>query len=115
MKRSEMIFVGLLALAVPSTLYLMSNTTRYENNEITCITGNDIFKLSYETLSIDEIITFEQDNEKIQLAVSEILPNSFSFVDNTKTYKIDFGSNKALVIEDGVSEIYKCEHKVFKM
>ena len=115
MKRSEMVFIGLLTLAVPPTLYLMSNTTRYENNEITCVKGNDLFKLSYETLSIDEIITFEQSNNKKQLAVNEILPSSFSFVDHTKTYKIDFESDNALVVEDGVNEIFKCRHEVFKM
>tara|TARA_B100000780_G_scaffold122545_1_gene85911 strand:+ start:165 stop:512 length:348 start_codon:yes stop_codon:yes gene_type:complete len=114
-KRSEIVFVGLIALMVPPILYLMSSTTRYENNEITCVTENDIFKLSYETLSIDEIITFEQDDKKIQLAITEILPSSFSFVDDTKTYKINLESDNALVIEDGVNEIFNCEYEVFKM
>jgi hypothetical protein len=114
-KRSEMVFVGLLVCVVPSALYLMSNTTRYENNEITCIAENDIFKLSYETLSIDETITFEQKNKKIPLTVNEVSSSSFSFVDDTKTYKINFETDNALVIEDGVNEIFKCKRDVFKM
>ncbi len=115
MKRSEMVFVGLLVCVVPSALYLMSNTTRYENNEITCIAENDIFKLSYETLSINETITFEQKNKKIPLTVSEVSSSSFSFIDDTKTYKINFETGNALVIEDGVNEIFTCKRDVFKM
>jgi hypothetical protein len=114
-KRSEMVFVGLLVCVVPSALYLMSNTTRYENNEITCIAENDIFKLSYETLSINETITFEQKNKKIPLTVSEVSSSSFSFVDDTKTYKINFETDNALIIEDGVNEIFTCKRDVFKM
>jgi hypothetical protein len=114
-KRSEMVFVGLLVCVVPSALYLMSNTTRYENNEITCIAENDIFKLSYETLSINETITFEQKNKKIPLTVSEVSSSSFSFIDDTKTYKINFETDNALVIEDGVNEIFTCKRDVFKM
>jgi hypothetical protein len=114
-KRSEMVFAGLLVCVVPSALYLMSNTTRYENNEITCIAENDIFKLSYETLSINETITFEQKNKKIPLTVSEVSSSSFSFVDDTKTYKINFETDNALVIEDGVNEIFTCKRDVFKM
>ena len=115
MKRSEIVFVGLFVCVVPPALYLMSNTTRYENNEITCIAENDLFKLSYETLSIDETITFEQKNRKISLTVSEVSSSSFSFVDDTKAYKINFETDNALVIEDGVNEIFKCKHDVFKM
>ena len=115
MKRSEMVFAGLLVCVVPSALYLMSNTTRYENNEITCIAENDIFKLSYETLSINETITFEQKNKKIPLTVSEVSSSSFSFIDDTKTYKINFETDNALVIEDGVNEIFTCKRDVFKM
>lgn len=115
MKRSEILFAGLLVCVVPPVLYLMSNTTRYENNEITCVAENDIFKLNYETLSVNDIITFEQQDTEIKLTVSEILPGSFSFSDDTKTYKISLESETALVIEDGVNEIFNCKHEVFKM
>ena len=115
MKRSEMLFIGLLLCVVPPALYLMSNTTRYENNEITCIAENDVFKLSYETLSIDATITFEQKNKKMSLTISEVSSSSFSFIDDTKSYKINFETDNALVIEDGVNEIFKCKHDVFKM
>ena len=85
MKRSEILFAGLLVCVVPPVLYLMSNTTRYENNEITCMAKNDIFRISYETLSINETITFEQQNTQIQLKVNEVSSGSFSFSAKNKT------------------------------
>ena len=115
MKRTEILFVGLLVCVVPPTLYLMSNTTRYENNEITCLAGDDIFKLSYDTLSVNATITFENQDTQIQLAVNAVSSGSFLFSDNNKTYTIDLETSTALVIEDGVNEIFNCTHEVFKM
>ena len=115
MKRSEVLFACLLLCVVPPSLYLMSNNTRYESNEITCILESDIFKLSYETLSINKSITFEHKNIKKQIEITEVLSNSFSFIHDTKTYKIGIQSKNALVIEDGVNEIFKCDHIAFKM
>ena len=115
MKRSEILFAGLLVCVVPPVLYLMSNTTRYENNEISCTAKNDIFRISYETLSINETITFEQQNTQIQLEVNEVSSGSFSFSAENKTYKINLEADTALVIKDGVNEIFNCKHEVFKM
>lgn len=115
MKRSELLFIAALICVVPPTLYLMSGNTRYEANEITCVNNNTVFKLSYESLSTNESLTFENEHLQEQLQITEVATNSFSFSKNTKTYKINLNANNALVVEDSVNEIFECKHKVFKM
>ena len=115
MKRSELLFTAALICVVPPILYLMSGNTRYEANEITCVNKNSVFKLSYESLSTNESLTFENETMQAQLQISDVTTNSFSFSNDTKTYKINLDADNALVIEDGVNEIFECDHKVFKM
>lgn len=115
MKRSELLFTAALICVVPPILYLMSGNTRYEANEITCVNKDSVFKLSYESLSANESLMFENENMQEQLQISEVATNSFLFSNNTKTYKINLDAGNALVVEDGVNEIFECKHKVFKM
>ena len=115
MKRPEVLFAALLICVVPPTLYLMSNNTRYESNEITCLNKSGAFKLSYESLSINESIMFEDNDTQRQVQVDEVTPDSFSFLNKSKAYKINLKADTALIIEEGVNEIFRCAHEVFKM
>ena len=115
MKRSEILFAGLLMCVVPPALYLMSNNTRYESNEITCLNESGAFKLSYASLSLDENILFEDNNTQRQIQVNDVTPDSFSFLNKSKAYKINLEADTALVIDEGVNEIFRCAHEVFKM
>jgi hypothetical protein len=114
-KRPEVIFVALLVCVLPPALYLMSNNTRYESHEIICLNESSAFKLSYESLSLNENIMFEDNDIQKQVQVSEVTPNSFFFLDNGKSYKINLEADNALVIDEGVNEIFRCTHEIFKM
>lgn len=115
MKRPEVLFIALLVCVVPPTLYLMSNNTRYESHEITCLNESGAFKLSYESLTLEESIVFEDNETQKQVQVSEITPDTFSFVNNNKAYKINLEADNAIVVEEGVNEIFRCAHEVFKI
>ena len=115
MKRPEVLFVALLVCVVPPTLYLMSNNTRYESHEITCLNESGAFKLSYESLSLNENILFEDSETQRQVQVNEVTPDSFSFLSNSKAYKINLEADTALVVDEGVNEIFRCAHEVFKI
>ena len=115
MKRPEILFVALLICVVPPTLYLMSNNTRYESNEITCLNESGAFKLSYESLSLNESIMFEDIDTQRQVQVNEVTPDSFSFLNKSKAYKINLEADTALVVEEGVNELFRCTHEVFKI
>ena len=115
MKRSEILFAGLLICVVPPTLYLMSNNTRYESHEITCLNESGAFKLSYESLSLNESLMFEDNDTQRQVQVNEVTPDSFSFLNKSKAYKIDLEADTALVVDEGVNEIFRCAHEVFKI
>ena len=115
MKRPEVLFIAILICVVPPTLYLMSNNPRYESHEITCLNESGAFKLSYESLTLEESIVFEDNETQKQVQVSEITPDTFSFLSNSKAYKIDLEADTALVVEEGVNEIFRCAHEVFKI
>ena len=115
MKRPEVLFIAILICVVPPTLYLMSNNPRYESHEITCLNASGAFKLSYESLSPNESIMFEDIDTQRQVQVNEVTPDSFSFLSNSKAYKIDLEADTALVVEEGVNELFRCTHEVFKI
>jgi hypothetical protein len=114
-KRPEVLFIALLICIVPPTLYLMSKNTRYESHEITCLNESGAFKLSYESLSLNKSVMFEDINTQNQVQVNEVTPDSFSFMNKSKAYKINLEADTALIIEEGVNEIFRCAHEVFKM
>jgi hypothetical protein len=47
--------------------------------------------------------------------VNEVTPDSFSFLSNSKAYKINLEADTALVVDEGVNEIFRCAHEVFKI
>ena len=115
MKRKEILFVVLLLFVVPAALYLMSNTTRYESHEMICSTTSETFKVNYETLSMGKVVILERNRMQRSVVLTDVAANSFSFSDETKTYKINSKSLDALVIDDGVNTLFECTHDVFKM
>ena len=115
MKRKEILFVVLLFFVVPAALYFMSNTTRYESHEMICSTTSETFKVNYETLSTGKVVILEKNQMQRSVVLTNVAANSFSFSDETKTYKINSKTLDALVIDDGVNTFFECTHDVFKM
>ena len=119
MKRKEVLFVVLLLFVVPAALYFMSNTTRYESHEMICSTTSETlsetFKVNYETLSTGKVVILEKNQMQRSVVLTNVAANSFSFSDETKTYKINSKTLDALVIDDGVNTFFECTHDVFKM
>jgi len=114
-RRTEILFVGVLLFVVPAALYFMSNTTRYESHEMTCSAENETFKVNYETLSIGKVVLLEKNKMQRPVMLNDMASNSFSFSDEAKTYKINSKSLDALVSDDGVNTFFDCTHDVFKM
>ena len=115
MKRKEIIFVGLLLIVVPVALVFMSNTTRYESHEMICSTTSETFKVNYEKLLMGKVVILKENQMQRSVVLTDVAANSFSFSDETKTYKINSKSLDALVIDDGINSFFECTHDVFKM